>query len=131
MLLRQIKKNKKFIKFSIVGAITACIYILEIILFYNYLDFNYLYVVFFSYLSCNLFHFYANKIFTFGLTEKKISTNKVLNYVAIILLNTFLTMIFVFFLKEIIGFSVILASIFTLFVTVLVGFYLMKKFVFN
>ncbi len=131
MLLSQIKKNKKFIKFSIVGAITACIYFFEIILLYNYLNLNYMYVVCFSYLSCNLFHFYANKIFTFGLTEKKISTNKVLGYIAIILLNTLLTMIFVFFLKEIIGLTVISSSIFTLLITVVVGFFLMRKFVFN
>lgn len=84
---------RAFVKFGMVGAVTAAIYFLLMWAADSMLGLNYIAAVSVAYFVSTVFHFLANRHFTFGATEDR-HQHQIIRYIVMWLIN-YLTTIFI------------------------------------
>lgn len=108
-----ITEIKRFLKFGVVGAATAAIYFLILAFQLESLRFHYTLSVTIAYVVAVVFHFIANRLFTFG-SEKTNVLIQLPKYLILLLINYFLTIFIVRFVVDKVGLNAyygVLASV--------------------
>jgi len=123
------KKLITFFKFGLVGALTAIIYFLIMLLLNNIFRVYYIIALSIAYLISTTFHYYANKNFTF----KSINGGyfQVIKYLVMWIINYLITLLIVSYCVEKLNLMPFLGVCFSVLVTVGIGFTLSKLWVFK
>jgi putative flippase GtrA len=119
-----------FVKFGIVGAVTAAIYFLVMWIVDMMLGFNYIAAVSIAYFVSTAFHFLANRHFTFNAVED-LPQYQVIRYMAMWIINYLITIIIVGVCVERFRFSPYLGVVVSVTITVFVGYFLAQFWVFK
>jgi len=118
------------IRYLLVGAVTAVLYLGAIVLFIEVLNLEYRLSVSIAYFVAVSFHFLANRIFTFA-SEKGQIKIQFFRYLFILLVNIAITLASVFFMVDILQISHYIAAFFALALTIVVGYLASKFWIFN
>ncbi len=108
-----ITEIKRFLKFGVVGAATAAIYFLILAFQLEALRFNYTLSVSIAYVGAVVFHFIANRLFTFGAERTNILI-QLPKYLVLLFVNYLLTIFIARFVVDKAGLSAyygVLASV--------------------
>jgi len=97
---------------------------------YTNLNYHYLFSIGLAYFLCNIFHFFANKKFTFK-NSKDISFELVYKYIFLIILNNLFTLLIVFFTKEYLYISPYFGALISIGITFMIGYLASSKFIFS
>lgn len=117
-------------KYGLVGLISACIYFSAIWMLYTNLNYHYLFSISAAYFLCNIFHFFANKKFTFK-NSKNVSFQLAYRYTLLIIINNILTLLIVFVTKEYLYISPYLGALISIGITFTIGYLVSSKFIFS
>ena len=119
-----------FLKFGIVGFITAAIYFMVMWLMEGVMGMHYFLAITVAYMLSTTFHFFANRHFTFrvGNEEKFLQFIK---YLVMWVINYILTMLIVIICVEQIHLSSYMGVCSSVIVTVFVGYVLSRNWVFR
>ena len=118
------------LKYGLVGSISACIYFSAIWMLYTNLNYHYLFSIGLAYFLCNIFHFFANKKFTFK-NSKDISFELVYKYIFLIIINNLFTLLIVLFTKEYLYISPYFGALISIGITFMIGYLVSSKFIFS
>lgn len=119
-----------FLKFGIVGFITATIYFLVMWLMESVMGMHYLLAITIAYVLSTAFHFFANRHFTFKVgNEEKFF--QLIRYLVMWLINYILTMLIVIICVQQIHLSSYVGVCGSVIVTVFVGYFLSRNWVFR
>lgn len=119
-----------FTKFGIVGATTAAIYFLVMWIADSVLEANYIFAVSTAYLVSTIFHFVANRHFTFGATKGK-HYHQAVRYLVLWLINYLITIAIVSLCVEKFLLSPYLGVCIAVIFTVITGYSLARYWVFK
>jgi putative flippase GtrA len=118
------------IKYFLVGGLTAVLYFSILFLTVSILQVHHTLAVSISYFCGTIFHFSANKIFTFGSKNPKILT-EALRYICLVVLNYIITLIVVYIVVDVSGQSTYIGVGVAIAVTVGLGYGVSKLWVFQ
>lgn len=130
MALAQKEDILRFAKFGLVGAATAVIYFLAMWLADSIFGLNYVIVVSLAYSASTLFHFLANRYFTFSASSGQYK-RQISRYLAMWLTNYVITVLVVGFCVEELKLSHYIGVCFSVLFTMCVGFFLGRYWVFK
>lgn len=119
-----------FVKFGMVGATTAAIYFLVMWLADSMLGLNYIASVSVAYFFSTVFHFLANRHFTFGAAKER-QHQQILRYLVMWVLNYLITIAIVGFCVEKLRLSAYWGVCISVVFTVLIGYLLSHYWVFK
>jgi len=122
--------NREFLTYLFVGGVTFLFYMVFIALAVEILNFDYRVGVSVAYLFAVIFHFFANRTFTFRATNHRL-VGQSIRYIGILMLNYLITLIVVSFCVEKMDFSPYLSAVFAIALTVGVGYFTSKFWVFR
>ena len=118
-----------FTKFLLIGGISFIIYYIVLWLFYDVIKIIYFFAIAYSCIASNLFHYSANKKFTFRGGDLDFKSN-IIRYIVIAIVNLFLQIMIVTFSYKFIGLNFYLSNFIGIFFTIFFGYYFYKKWVF-
>ncbi|AYG62411.1 GtrA family protein [Rhizobium jaguaris] len=118
------------VKYLLVGALTAALYFSILFFTVSILQIHHALSVSISYFCGTIFHFSANKIFTFGSKSQKILT-EYLRYICLVILNYIITLIVVYLVVDVSGQSTYIGVGVAIAVTVGLGYGVTKLWVFQ
>jgi len=118
------------IKFGLVGVITAAIYFFVMWFANSILNFRYIFSVSAAYFVSTLFHYLANRYFTFSAQTGQ-HRRQLARYVVLWIINYIITIIVVSICVEHLGLSAYLGVCAAVVVTVFVGYFLSRYWVFK
>lgn len=121
---------KELWRFGLVGILTFGVNFLSFSLFFGLLHAGYQLAVSLAYVVTVCFHFFLNKVFTFGAAAQKFHRN-LLRYVAMLGLNYVITITASWITVEVVGASPYWAVVASTAGTALSSFFVMKYFVFS
>jgi len=93
-------------------------------------DINYKYSIVLAYIASVIFHFIANKFFTFR-NDENFSLNQIIRYSSMIFLNLLITYLVVFFSHQIFDVSVYLSTVLSITSTIFFTYLISKNWVFR
>ena len=117
------------IKYALIGLFTVSIYISSLWFLNSYADFNYILSVSLAYFLSSIFHFFANKRFTF-INLNDLNLLQIFRYIILLILNYIITILVVNVAVEIMHYSVFISVIISLFFTIISGYLLGKYWIF-
>jgi putative flippase GtrA/SAM-dependent methyltransferase len=120
----------RFLKFALVGGATAVIYFLVLALNLEVLEVNYRLAVSAAYISSVLFHFVANKYFTFKSRTTRVLT-QISKYLVLLLVNYFVTILVVGLIVEKVGLTAYHGVLASVPLIMVIGYLLSKHWVFK
>lgn len=120
----------RFLRFLLVGGVSALVQFLVLALCLQLLDFGYLPSSAVAYVTSVAFHFLANRYFTFRLNGTP-SLTEVRRYVAIVVLNFIVTMTITTLTVEIFNLTPYIGTIFSIVATVGITFVSGKYWIFK
>ena len=125
-----IKHSLVMFKFGLVGILTAVLYFGVLFLLMSYLVWDYLLSVSLAYIISTIFHFLANRHFTFSASD---GSNKIqlLRYLLLWIFNYVITIFIVTISVSLIELSVYMGVCLSVLFTVFFGYFLSRKWVFN
>lgn len=119
-----------FLKFVQVGAGTAFIYFL-LLWFCDYLlKLNYVMSISIAYFCSTLFHFLANRFYTFKNKSKNLFS-QLLRYFVVWIINYFITLFIVEISLKSFHFSIYIGVCISVFITMIIGFIFLNTWVFG
>ena len=118
------------IKFGLVGAVTAVIYFIVMWFLMSVLNFGYIFAVSMAYIVSTLFHYLANRHFTFSAQAGQHSW-QLARYMVLWILNYIITIIVISISVEHLGLSAYLGVCAAVVITVLVGYFMSRYWVFK
>jgi len=119
-----------FLKFGVVGATTAVIYFLVMWIGHSLLNFTYIAAVSIAYFFSSLFHFLANRHFTFGAVDDR-HERQLIKYLIMWTFNYLITIAVLKISVERFQFSPYLGVCVAVVFTMLTGYILSRYWVFN
>ena len=119
-----------FAKFCIVGAITATIYFLAMWVVYTVLSLNYFAAVSIAFFASTLFHYLANRHFTFGAVIER-HGKQAIRYLGMLIFNYLITISVVIVCVERFLLSPYVGVWISLVFTTLTGYVLARYWIFN
>ena len=125
-----IAEIKRFLKFGVVGAVTAAIYFLILAFQLESLRFNYTLSVSIAYVVAVVFHFIANRFFTFG-AEKANVLIQLPKYLILLFVNYLLTIFIARFVVNKIGLSAYYGVLASVPVIMVIGYALSKFWIYK
>lgn len=117
-------------KFGIVGLGTAAIYFFVMWIALSKLSINYLISVSIAYITSTIFHFLANRHFTFGVISNR-GFRQLIRYFGLWIFNYTVTLLVVFFCVEELHWSSYVGVFVSVVVTFLSGYFMAKHWVFS
>jgi len=118
------------IKFGVVGAITAAIYFFVMWFASSILNFGYIFAVSMAYFVSTLFHYLANRYFTFSAQAGQHSW-QLARYMVLCIINYITMFIVVSISVEHLGLSAYLGVCAAVVITVFVGYFLSRFWIFK
>ncbi|WP_145573394.1 GtrA family protein [Yersinia alsatica] len=120
-----------FSKFLLVGGMTMAIYFLFIWVMKTFIGLSYLFTVSLAYFISVLFHFFANKYFTFSISTLGESKAIIVRYLFLLILNYFITISIVGFCVDVLYFSTYISVCISAVFTMCTGYLLARYWVFK
>jgi putative flippase GtrA len=117
-------------KFGVVGSLTASLYFVAMWFVADFIGWSYLVAVTAAYFVSTLFHFFANRHFTFGAGSDSLR-RQILRYSAMWLINYAITVLVVSFCVERVGLSPYVGVCISIAATVFLGYFLSRYWVFK
>jgi putative flippase GtrA len=130
--MRSVRKfiNRSFGSYLVVGGITALIYFGIIALSEEFLGIDYRIGVSIAYIAAVMFHFFANRKFTFSCVDGRLIHQGV-RYLGVLLLNYVVTLGVVSFFVDTLGGVTYLGALFAIGITVIIGYFALKFWIFE
>jgi putative flippase GtrA len=122
--------NFKFIRFCIVGGLTAGIFFVTLWFFQSIINANYFVAINFSYIFSTIFHYLANSVFTFQSQGAK-QFQQLFRYFALWIINYLITLALVSISVKIFFLSSYFGSLIAILITVLTGYLLSHSWIFT
>jgi|LakMenEpi03Aug12_release.lakeMendotaPanAssembly.Ray.scaffolds.fasta_scaffold689388_1 putative flippase GtrA len=124
-----------FYKFFFTGSITFTLNYFLVWLFFDFFHLDYKKSISFAYLVVVFFHFFLNRHFTFSSDRKFLGIKKnffihVIKYLSMLIINYSVTMLFAFFVVQILHKSPYLSIFVSTCFTSILSYLLMKYFIF-
>lgn len=119
-----------FIRFGIVGGVTAAIYFIVMWVAYSFVELDYMLSVSVAYVFSTGFHFFANKYFTFRSPDGG-CVGQILRYLVMWLVNYFVTIFVVWFVVGRYFMSPYFGVLVSVFFTMVTGYILGRYWVFK
>lgn len=124
------KHIQLFLKFGLIGLLTAAIYFTVMWATDSLLGVSYLFAVTAAYVTATFFQFNANRRFTFRASNEA-QHKQLPRYLALLVINYFVTILIVGFCVENVGLSAYVGVCISVLVTVFIGYYLSHFWVFK
>lgn len=118
------------LKFGLVGVSTAAIYFLVMCFADLILGVSYTWSISTAYFLSTIFHFLANRSFTFSVTHDRYD-DQIVRYIVVCLINYMITLVVVKLCVELFGFSHYIGVCVSVLFTVFSGYGLGRYWVFN
>lgn len=122
---------KKIIKFIAVGCIVAVCNVLLLYYFVNVGHLHYLLASSFSFFVALVLNFFLQKYWAFKGSHEGRAINQFLLFSALVTLNFFLNLLFMFLFVEKFGIQYLLAQIFTTIILATLNFFVYQRFIFD
>lgn len=124
------ENNGSFIKFLVIGALTAGIYISLFIFLFNVLHENYQVAVSVSYAVSVVLHFSANRKFTFK-NRTSVLAQQLPRYLILLLINYVITLIVMYLAMELFHIPSYIGIVLTIAATFMLSYLLSKFWIFQ
>jgi putative flippase GtrA len=123
-------RNIVFFRFLLIGGLTAFLYYSSIFFFDYLLGLEYFWAITSAYIISTLFHFLANKHFTFK-SSSKIKLPQILKYLVVWCLNYLITILVVQSGYYFYRISPYISVLLSLFITTFIGYSASRHWIFN
>ena len=120
----------RFMRFLMVGVAAALVQFAVLAFCLHVLDFRYQFAVGVAYISSVIFHFLANRRFTFQLNFD-LQFEEVFRYLTLVVGNLVITLLVTVFVIEVLGLTAYMATVFSIAVTIGITFVVGKYWVFK
>ena len=120
----------RFFRFLLVGGAAATIQLLVLSFCLYILDIQYQFAAAFAYFASVVFHFLANRKFTFELNGAP-KTQEVIGYLLLVTFNFIITMLVTIFVVEVLELAPYVATIISIGATICITFIASKYFIFK
>lgn len=127
--ISKILKNQ-FLKYGIVGVLSACVDFGLLYIFYSIVGLNSNLSISIAFLGSAFFNFLMHRFYTFSKTREGSHSKAFLKYLVLICGSYFITLSIIYLLMQL-ELSIYIAKLITLLLVYIYGFYIGKYFVFN